>query len=198
MTGDTETILVQSSTPALAEASDLTKLSLQPDSEAGEFPPGKVECRIIAYLLRGVQINLYDWASMRLGRESPEGTAFKAEIRRIMRAVRKQCYDIVYDTVQDDGRPDGRLTPEEVVSIIRYVIPEDSREGGIFWTRFIDLLNYTFGPDAAVARRIFVDNTREEFIRRLPQLVRTYEDHWDGAVDHLRQQQEVEDEEDTV
>lgn len=143
-----------------------------------EFDPGVVERRIIAYFFEGIKRKLYDWSSMRWGRDSQEAETFKDEVRKIIKGVRQMCYDMV--TEELDGAP--QLSGDALAEIIRYALPPE----GHFWSKLNDLLGFTFGNQAAAIKKFITPGIETYIAHRLPNLSTNYGQERTGAIEYLR------------
>lgn len=146
-----------------------------------KLEPGKIERRIINFFFEGLKRSLYDYASLRLGRESREADIFKDEIRRILKRIRQTCYEMVAEELAISKV----LTGTDIVNIIKYVLPPDS-ENGVLWGKLRELIQFTFGGRSNEVSEFLFPRIKTYVISRLAQITDNYENEREGAIQHLR------------
>lgn len=156
-----------------------------------EFDPGVVERRIVNYYFEGLKRNIYDYASLRLGRNSREAAVFKDQVRQILRTVRQTCYEMIDDEMHQ--YPSGIIPGGILADIIEYVLPDNDLHSGAFWTQFDKLLRYTFKQYNEVIQ-FMAPRIHSYVSNRLPQIRTQYDAEREGALQHLRSVHGQEDE----
>ncbi len=148
-----------------------------------EFDPGVVERRIINYYFEGLKRNIYNYTSLRLGRDSQEAKVFKDQVRQILKTVRQTCYEMVTDELIQ--YPSGVLPGTILADIIEYVLPDNNSQTGPFWVQFDSLLKFTFKQYNEVIQ--FMAPRIQSYVHnRLPQIRNQYDVERAGAIQHLR------------
>jgi len=146
--------------------------------------PGTVERRIIAHFLEGIKRNIYDLATLKFrSRDSYECEIFKDEVRRIFIKARVVCYDMIKD---DLDATDRKLTGDELISIVRYVIPDGVTTGPLL-TPLAELVNFTFNREAATFFSFLGNKVGEYVAEKLPRFKTHYDEEWAWAVKHINQ-----------
>lgn len=167
-----------------------------PPSTSTELSAHTIARRVIAYLLRGLQIRIYDWISMHTDNKN-KSDAMKTEVREIMKAVREQAYSMVNDTVVADN---GRVELKDVLGALEWVIPEKSKSSvtdgpdgpvGIFWHKFIKMAEVSMDHRATV----FIVQRIEEYLHNklYYDLNKRYPEIWADTIKHLQQHGEESD-----
>lgn len=156
-----------------------------PVTDTHEFPPGTVERRIIAFYLDGIKRKLYDWGSLRLGRDTAEGMTFKEEIRKVFYNIRRTCYDLVNSELQESG--DTKLTAAAIVSIVNYAITttDSDNVAGPLWTQITSLVNFTFGQASRSVLNFIEPRIRDFIVARTAHIRDDFDEEWSGAIDYL-------------
>ena len=148
-----------------------------------EFDPGVVERRIINYYFEGLKRNIYNYTSLRLGRDSREAAVFKDQVRQILKNVRQTCYEMISEELIQF--PSGVLPGPVIADIIEYVLPDDNTQTGPFWTQFDNLLRFTFKQYNEVIQ--FMEPRIQSYVNnRLSQIRNQYDAEREGAIKHLR------------
>ena len=141
---------------------------------------GAVERRVVSFFCEPIKRMIYDLVSMKLGRDSAEATAFKGQVREIVREARGVAYEILNDHLEHDGQ----ITRSDVVEAIRYIFPTDQKSG-VFYRRLYSLVKYTFGGRADDTMAYFNSRIADYITNRIPRLEREYEAELSGAREHI-------------
>ena len=152
------------------------------------FNPGEVERNIIAYTVRGIQIRIYDWASMSLGRESQRSAQFKDEVREIMKQVRQKAYDMIDDYLLNGSpsqpvgdTPAPQVPAPDVIGSITHFLPAQPDSSMLFWDRFLKLVRFTYGKDAASAEQFYITKLTDLINERVRYVSDKFDEVWSDS-----------------